>query len=150
MTPTQGMLEDQAHHLPLRIYYEDTDASGIVYHARYLGFCERARSEFLRCLDIDHVAALNQPVESRLGFAVRRCEMDYLQPALLDDRLMVTSRLTKLAAAYTDIEQVIRRDDTVLVQARLRVAMVDGRGRPARIPKDWRQKMAPYVMEEVK
>lgn len=148
MIPPQGSFEGPDHHLPLRIYYEDTDASGIVYHARYLAFCERARSEFLRCLGIDHVAALNRPEDARLGFAVRRCEIDYLQPAVLDDTIMIVSRLTRLAAAYTDIHQRITRDGVTLVQARLRVAMVDGRGRPARIPKEWRAAMAPLVSEE--
>lgn len=143
-----GGFVGRRHDWPVRVYFEDTDASGIVYHARYLAFFERGRSEFLRALGIDHAAALQQSVESRLGFAVRRCQIDYLKPALLDDQLTIRTVLTKLAAAYTDVVQEAFRGEDRLAKASLRVALLDGRGRPARLPGAWRAAMAPYVVQE--
>ena len=93
-TPEQGLIEGRVHRLPLRVYYEDTDAGGIVYHAGYLRFAERARTEMLRCLGCDHATlrALG------LIFAVRRCMADFLAPARLDDRLVVETRLAAARA----------------------------------------------------
>ncbi len=146
--PVQGVIVGGIHRLPIRVYFEDTDAGGIVYHARYLAYFERARSEFLRCLGIDHAAALQQSPESRLGFAVRHCQIDYLAPAVLDDTLRIESQLARVGAAYTDVRQRVLRGDMVLVQASLRIAMVDGRGRPARLPRPWREAMVPLVGKE--
>jgi acyl-CoA thioester hydrolase len=130
-TPEQGLIEGRVHRLPLRVYYEDTDAGGIVYHASYLRFAERARTEVLRCLGCDHATlrALG------LSFAVRRCTADFLAPARLDDRLVVETRLERLGRASLDLEQrVVAADGQLLVQLAVRLALLCGTLRPARLP----------------
>lgn len=147
-SPTAGRMEGPVHLMDMRVYYEDTDAVGVVYHARYLAFFERARSEFLRLLGIDHAAALAHLPEERLGFAVRRCEIDYKAPARLDDALTIQTMLTKLGAAYTDVRQQVLLDGQLIVEGWLRVAVIDGKGRPTRMPAPWRAAMAPLVVKE--
>ncbi|GAK32698.1 4-hydroxybenzoyl-CoA thioesterase [Iodidimonas nitroreducens] len=146
--PESGYLDAGAHYLPLRVYYEDTDAGGIVYHANYLRYFERARGEMLRLLGIDHIAAWlgsrdgpgSEPADGpRMGFAVRHVSVDYLRPARLDDALMVRSTVLHVGAAYVDAGQSIWRADDHLVSARLRVALVNDQGLPCRLPKAWRR-----------
>lgn len=129
--PPQGRVEDGAHLFPIRVYYEDTDAAGIVYYANYFKFCERARTEFLRCCGIAHGGLL---AEEGIVLAVRRSEIDYLSPARLDDALVVVTRLTAAAGAALDLAQEIRRGETVLARLRLRVACIGVGGRPKRLP----------------
>lgn len=138
--PARGRIVDGCHRLAIRVYYEDTDAGGIVYHANYLRFFERARSEFLRCLDIDHAAAWRDAAgaDAAMGFAVRSVTLDYLAPALLDDALVVDSRVTALGAAWVDVDQRALRGGNCLARARLKVALTDGLGRPRRLPGAWR------------
>lgn len=119
---------------PIRVYYEDTDAGGVVYHAQYLNFMERARTEWLRALGFeqDDLAAADQVV-----FAVRRAEVDFRRPARFNDALVVSSRLQRLRRASLTFDQEIRResDGELLVQAQVQVACVHaGRLRPAPIP----------------
>jgi len=112
--PACGRIVDGCHRLAIRVYYEDTDAGGIVYHANYLRFFERARSEFLRCLEIDHAAAWRdaEGAATAMGFAVRSVTLDYVSPALLDDALVIDSRVTALGAAWVDVEQrALRGED---------------------------------------
>lgn len=108
-----------AHLLPVRVYYEDTDAAGIVYHANYLKFAERARTEFMRELGLDHGT-----LRRRYGlvFAVARCVVDFLAPARLDDCLTVATRVLKLSGVRLRLEQTVRREDAVL--ARIEVTLV--------------------------
>lgn len=147
--PASGTVEDGVHRLTVRVYYEDTDAGGIVYHANYLRFFERGRSEMLRVLGIRHAAAWDRPaVGDRRGFAVRRAALDYLAPAVLDDALTVHSRVEKVAAAYLDAAQWITRGGEALVRASLRIALVDGTGRPRRLPADWRRALADTLRPE--
>lgn len=138
-----GFFEAGEHALPLRVYYEDTDAAGIVYHASYLRFAERARTEFLRLAGIDQrplVAA------EGLAFAVRRAEIDYRWPALLDDRLEVRSRLVRLGAASVEIEQRIVRERQTLVTIMVKVACVElSTGRPKRLPAAVRDALEPFA-----
>lgn len=146
MEPESGVIENGRHRLPIRVYYEDTDTGGIVYHAKYLHFMERGRSNMLRLLQISHADAWHQSEPGqRLGFAVRQCQIDFLRPAVLDDALIVESCLKRVAAAYTDAEQTIWRGDEMIARASIRVAMVDGTGRPRRIPAPWRQKFEMLV-----
>ena len=131
-TPEQGVIDGRVHRLPLRVYYEDTDAGGIVYHAAYLRFAERARTEVLRCLGFDHGA-----LRERLGlvFAVRRCLADFLAPARLDERLVVETRLERLGRASLELEQrVVAPDGRLLVRLEVRLALLSGALRPARLP----------------
>ncbi len=140
--PSQGILKNTVHSLPVRVYYEDTDAGGIVYHANYLRFFERARSEMLRVLGIDHIAAWSHAAPgSRVGFAIRWVSLDCLAPSFLDDTLQVHSQITHVAAAYVEAEQWITRQKDLLVRAHICVALIDENSRPRRLPADWRKKL---------
>ena len=119
------------HSLQVRVYYEDTDAAGIVYYANYLKFAERARTEFLRRAGIEQRALQD---ENGVLFAVRRCEIDYLRPARLDDVLEVRSRIVASRGASLTMWQAIMLGAEILAQLSVRVACVDRAGRPARIP----------------
>lgn len=123
----------EPHRLPLRVYYEDTDFSGVVYHASYLRFLERGRTEHLRDAGIDQSRLLAEG--SRMGFAVRRMLIDFVRPARMDDIVSVETRTTAIRGATLDVEQRILREAEVLVTATVLVAAVSG-GRPVRIP-DW-------------
>ena len=122
---------DGVHLHRLRVYYEDTDAGGVVYYANYLKFAERARTEMLRDLGFDPPALA--AVEG-VAFAVSRCEVDYLAPARLDDELMVRTRIVKMFAATLEAEQIISRGATDCARLIVRLACVNGAGRPVRLP----------------
>jgi len=128
-----------AHRFPVRVYYEDTDAAGIVYYANYLKFAERARSEWLREIGGDEAKALRA---SGLLFVVRRCEVEYLQAARLDDLLEVVTRVTGFAGATLDLEQIVRRDEVELVTMNVTRACLNAAGRPARLPTALRAALA--------
>jgi acyl-CoA thioester hydrolase len=119
------------HVTPLRVYYEDTDAAGIVYYANYLKFTERGRTEMLRAVGADH-----RELEARDGvlFAVRRCEADYIRPAKLDDRIDVWTEMISATGARMDVRQTVRRGDEDLVTMQVTLACIDRAGRPKRIP----------------
>jgi tol-pal system-associated acyl-CoA thioesterase len=126
-----GVLEGRTHILPVRVYYEDTDFSGIVYHANYLRFLERGRTDFLR---LAGVAQSDLHADGQgLIFAVRRMTIDYFLPARMDDVLTVETRTDEVRGASLVIAQRILRGDEVVVTADVRVAAIAG-GRPARIP----------------
>lgn len=132
-TPPSGYLEGDAHVLPIRVYYEDTDAAGLVYHANYLRFAERARSELLRLIGIDQ-GALRR--EQGLAFALRDCSLDYLQPAWLDDALLIRSRLTELRGASLRMQQDVMRSGEILVRIDVRVVCLRlSDGRAVRLPR---------------
>lgn len=122
---------DSMHRFALRVYYEDTDAAGIVYYANYLKFAERARTEMLRLVGFEQEAL--RRATGRV-FAVRQCNADYLAPARLDDELVIETRLTGLGGASLEIEQRIRRGDRPLVVLALRLACLDAAGKPSRLP----------------
>lgn len=129
------------HVTPIRVYYEDTDAGGIVYYANYLKFAERARTEFLRDICGDDYARMR---DDGMGFVVRRCTADYERSARLDDLLEVSSRILDLGAASLSAEQVVRRDGDDLVVMTVDLACLGGSGRPARIPKAIRQALSAF------
>lgn len=136
-----GRIEDGRHVLPIRVYYEDTDAIGMVYYANYLKYAERARTEMLR------LAGIRQSDMSRehgMAFVVRDCTVDYRRPARLDDLIEVRSRLTGLGAASLDAEQVIAFDGASLARLDVRIACIGNDGRPGRIPAAVRSALAPY------
>lgn len=109
--PTHQKTQHIAFNFPIRVYYEDTDAGGIVYYANYLKFCERARTEWLRTLTISQQALLNENV----GFVVKHIEMDNLFPAKLDDLLQVTTTITQLKRASITFEQVIKNQNEKVI-----------------------------------
>lgn len=126
-----GRFDGRTHILPVRVYYEDTDFSGIVYHAGYLRFLERGRTDSLRLAGVGQ-AELHAGGEG-LIFAVRRLTIDYHRPALMDDVLEVHTRTEDVRGASLVIAQRILRGDELIVSADVRVAAIAG-GRPARIP----------------
>ncbi len=131
-----GALDHGTHRLPVRVYYEDTDWSGVVYHASYLRFMERGRTDFLRLAGVDQ-STLHAQGEG-IVFAVRRMTIDYLKPARMDDVLTVETRTEEVRGASLVIAQRVLRGDEVLVTADVRVAAL-ANGRPARIPDDLRR-----------
>ena len=120
-----------SHTMPLRVYYEDTDAAGIVYYANYLKFAERGRTEMMRDLGFAHSAIVE---ETGIVFTVRRCSIDYRAPARLDDALTVDTRVVEIGGATLLLDQQIRRDEDILVQIDMLVACVGRDGRPRRVP----------------
>ncbi len=130
-----GRIEDGVHYMPLRVYYEDTDASGIVYYANYLRFIERARTDMMRLIGITHSDLVQ---DASLAFTVRRCHIDYLLPARLDDEIEVLTRILDVRGASLDAEQNVRRGADLLVSTNLQIACIDSGGRARRLPKEIR------------
>ena len=122
------------HHHAVRVYYEDTDAGGVVYHARFLAFAERARTEALRHIGAPHAELMR---DHGLAFVVRRAEMDYLRPSRLDDVLDVVTGPWVPGGARVTVAQRIERSGQPLVTLRIMLAAVGADGRPARIPARW-------------
>ena len=129
-----GRLRDGVHTLRIRVYYEDTDFSGIVYHASYLRFCERGRTEYLRALGIDQGALYALPEAERRSFAVRSMTCEFLKPARIDDLLTVDTRIAEARRASLTMDQIIRCGETVVFTARVRVACLNDKARPAALP----------------
>lgn len=136
-----GRMDGAIHRLPVRVYWEDTDAGGIVYHASYVRFLERGRSDFLRHLGI---------VQSRLAegtggvlFAVRTMTLDFLRPARLDDLVEVTTRAVEISGARLGLAQAVRRAGEDLLTATVTVAAIAPNGRPRRIPSDIARLLTP-------
>jgi acyl-CoA thioester hydrolase len=138
-TPSSGHFADGTHVLPLRIYYEDTDAAGIVYYANWLRFLERGRTELLRLLGQEHSALR---AERDVNWVVRRCTIDYLRPARLDETIEIVTRCGELRGASLDMIQEARRQEETLVHAELVVACMNATGRPVRLPVHVRSALA--------
>jgi acyl-CoA thioester hydrolase len=137
LLPTAGQFIGHVHHLPLRIYFEDTDFSGLVYHARYLHFMERARSDMLRCAGIEQRTAF----ESGEGvYAVADLSIKYVRPARFDDALVVHSHVELVRAASVVIQQRVMRGAEELIRASVVAAFLNPDGRPKRQPKAWIEK----------
>ncbi len=133
--PLAGEIIDGVHHLIQRVYYEDTDFSGAVYHARYLHFMERARTDYLRCLGVEQ-SNLFASSDEGLAFMVHRMEIDFKAPARMDDIVTVLTRTEKAGGAKMILEQEIRRGDQLLIAAKVIIAVVNRQGRPRRLPED--------------
>jgi acyl-CoA thioester hydrolase len=127
------------HRFPVRVYYEDTDFSGLVYHASYLRFIERGRTELLRDLGIHQRALLEGEVGAALFFVVRALNVDFRRPALMDDLLIVETEVTEVAGASIGLAQRILREGDLLVSANVKVAAVEN-GKARRLPPDVRAK----------
>jgi acyl-CoA thioester hydrolase len=137
--PLDGEIRDGRHFLTVRVYYEDTDFTGVVYHASYLRFMERGRTNHLRLLGADHRALFEETASEVPGFAfvVRAMNVEFLKPARMDDVLDVITEPEEVKGASITLGQRIRRGGDVLVAARVRVACVAG-GKAQRIPKPLR------------
>ena len=140
---TMGRSEGKTHILPMRVYYEDTDVSGIVYHANYLRYMERGRSEFLRLAGVHHMVMMSG--EEPVAWTIRRVEIDYARPARLDDALEVHTRYRTLTGARITGEQWIKRDGVDLVTAKIEAALITMTGKPRRIPEDVRVKLGSFL-----
>lgn len=128
----------RTHRIDIRVYYEDTDFSGVVYHASYLRFMERGRTELIRALGIEQRELFDG--ETALGFAVRKMTIDFLRPAVMDDLLTVETRSVEARGATMDLEQRVLRGEEVLIAAAVKVACV-GAGRARRIPDELRKRL---------
>jgi acyl-CoA thioester hydrolase len=145
--PTSGWTVDasHAHVFPVRVYYEDTDAGGIVYYVNYLKFAERARTEMLRLLGHEQFDLL---AREGIGFTVRSCTADYRAPARLDDALEVRTTLIDIGGASMRLRQRIERDGAILCDLRFRLAVMNRDGRPARMPQAIRDALEPHALGE--
>ena len=137
-----GEIRDGRHVMAVRVYYEDTDFSGIVYHANYLRFMERGRTNFLRLLGAHQRGLFEEAEKEAPGFAfvVRSMTLDFLAPARMDDVLTVTTTPAEVKGASITLAQTVPRGDEMLVEAQVRVAFVSG-GKAQRIPKALRTAM---------
>ena len=138
-----GFLEGKVHVLPISIYYEDTDLSGFVYHANYLRYMERGRTEFFRLAGISKMAGLDE--EEPTAWTLRSVHVDYLRPARLDDIIHVRSRLIGLSGARMQAIQRITRNETLLVEGRIEACITTLTGKPRRLPKKVQESLAPFV-----
>ena len=140
--PLNGEIRDGRHTMVVRVYFEDTDFTKIVYHASYLRFMERGRSNYLRLLGASHRALFEQTEKETPGFTfvVRSMQIEFLKPAYMDDVLEVVTEVTEVKGASVTQRQQVMRDDQLLVEAHVRVAFVCG-GRARPIPKPLRAAM---------
>lgn len=125
-----------AHELKIRVYYEDTDAGGVVYHARYVAFAERGRSEMLRDAGFEHAKMFN---EGGPAFAVVGLNATYKAPARLDDLLTVKTRIAKVGGASMEMHQEICKDEQLLSEIKVTLVCVDGNFKAVRLPAEIRQ-----------
>ncbi len=144
--PPQGEIIEGVHHLPIRVYYEDTDFSGIVYHASYLRFMERGRTEFLRACGLSHSALLDDP--SPLVFAVRQMQIGFVAPARIDDALVVKTAFTAARGARLEARQEVFLRDDLLIEAEVQIACLSPAGRPKRLPKALIDRMMTFLAQK--
>ena len=139
--PSSGVFLGFEHQLPVRVYYEDTDFTGLVYHASYVRFFERGRSDFLRLAGADHsaMAALGT------AFAVTRLEVDFRRAARIDDALVVATQIAAVRGPRIRFAQRIERDGEAICRAQVEAACIDPAGRPRRPPAELRRALAPYL-----
>lgn len=140
--PPDGTLDGDRHLYAVRVYYEDTDLSGITYHANYLRWFERARSDLLRRLEIDQRAAIE---EGEGAYAVSEVGLKYLRPAKLDDDVLIETRCTQMRAASCRMQQRAWRGGELLAEAELRIGFVAPDGRPTRQPLAWREAFTRFM-----
>ena len=146
-TPAQnaaGHFKGKVHVLPVRIYYEDTDLSGVVYHANYLRFMERGRSEFFRAAGVA-LASLNDPEPT--AWTLRKVTLEYHRPARLDDVLEVHTMCTSIAGARMSADQKIYANGALLTHGEVEACIITLSGKPRRIPTEMREKLTPYLVE---
>jgi acyl-CoA thioester hydrolase len=138
-----GALTPFGHRLVARVYFADTDFSGVVYHARYLEFLERGRSDYLRLSGIHHTELLDGRHGEKIVWVLRRMEIDFRQPARIDDILTVDTRTESISGARIFMAQQIRRGDEILIDAKVEAAIIGEAGRPKRFPREWIARFLP-------
>lgn len=141
--PNAGRFVGRIHHLPVRVYYEDTDFSGIVYHANYLRFFERGRSDFLRVAGIHHneLAAAADPT----AFAVNKMELDFLKAARIDDALLVKTAFETMRGPRIFISQTLEKTGEILVTAKVQVCCISLTGRAKKPPAMLLERLKPFL-----
>ncbi|HEX4105948.1 MAG TPA: YbgC/FadM family acyl-CoA thioesterase [Rhizomicrobium sp.] len=140
-----GHFDGKIHILPLRVYYEDTDLSGVVYHANYLRYMERGRTEFFRLAGVERMAELEAAEPT--AWTLREVKVSYLRPARLDDALTVRSRLISLSGARMGAVQKIYANETLLVDGQIEACIVTLKGQPRRLPQQLRDLLTPFLSE---
>jgi acyl-CoA thioester hydrolase len=140
-----GRFAGKTHILPIRIYYEDTDLSGVVYHANYLRFMERGRSEFFRASGVTKLAMLDDKTPS--AWTIRKIDIDYIKPARLDDLVEVRTDCISMSGARVQIVQKIFLNDTLLTEAKVEACVMSLSGKPLRLPSDIRERLSPFLHE---
>lgn len=145
LDPASGRFDGPVHRLGMRVYFEDTDLSGVVYHANYLRWFERARTEMLRLLGIEQ-RAVQEAGEG--AYAVTELAIRYLAPARLDDAIVIESSAEQIRPASCRLVQRAFKQDALLAEARLRVGFVGADGRPRRQPDAWRRTLASIAPTE--
>lgn len=134
LKPASGHFRDGVHEFPVRVYFEDTDLSGLIYHANYLRYMERARSDMLRLAGIDQRRSLE---EGEGVYAVADLRIRYKRPAKLDDDLLVLSKVVDIRSASCVIHQTVMREGEILTDGQVTAAFLSPAGRPKRQPKAW-------------
>jgi acyl-CoA thioester hydrolase len=141
-----GSFEGKEHVLPISVYYEDTDLSGVVYHANYLRYMERGRTEFFRLAGISKMAGLEE--EEPTAWAIRSIRIEYHRPARLDDVIHVRTRLTGLSGARMRALQRVTCGETLLVVGRIEACITTLTGKPRRLPKNVAETLAPFLTSD--
>src|SRR5215469_4054879 len=140
-----GHFDGKTHILPIRVYYEDTDLSGVVYHANYLRYMERARTEFFRLAGVERMAELE--AEDPTAWTIREVKVSYLRPARVDDALTVRTRLAGLSGVRIGAVQKIYAGEILLVDGRVEACIVTLNGQPRRLPQQLRDLLTPFLAE---
>ncbi len=143
--PSMGYFNGRQHFYPIRVFYEDTDFSGVVYYANYLRFLERARSSFFRLAGVGHAELLEREVP--LAFVIRKINLDYKRSAKIDDVLSVMTSYDSFKGARLLVTQKIYRGTELLLTADSEAACIDLDGRPKRAPKEMMEKLSPFLLK---
>jgi acyl-CoA thioester hydrolase len=143
-----GRIEGESHILPVRVYFEDTDCGGVVYHANFLKFCERGRSDFIRLLGIDATSLADPEQGEPAIFIVRRVDIDYLKPGRMDDVLEIVTTCAEIGNASLILDQQVRRGNQLLAKAKVTVVLVSSSGKPQRLGKLIRAALQRFVNPE--
>ncbi len=147
MTKGLGHFDGKTHILPIRVYYEDTDLSGLVYHANYLRYMERGRTEFFRLAGITQMADLES--QEPTAWTIRSVHVDFHRPARVDDPLEVRTILTGLSGARMSARQSVHANGTLLTDGRIEACIITLSGKPRRIPGEIRDLLMPFLYETV-
>lgn len=142
-SPTAGRFEGREHRLPVRVYYEDTDFTGLVYHANYVRYFERGRSDCLRLMGVGHAELLDH--DEPMAFVVSKMELTFLRPARIDDQLVVRTWYEAVKGPRLLIRQEVARGDDTLCRAAVEVVCIHMDGRPRRPTKALLEKVAPWL-----
>jgi acyl-CoA thioester hydrolase len=141
LPPPSGVIDGDVHRFALRVYYEDTDAGGVVYHANYLRWFERARSDLVELLGIDQAGAL---AAGEGGYTVAEASLRYLAPARLGDAIIIETRAETVGRASSTLRQSVWRAEAKLTEATVRIGFIGPEGRPRRQPEAWQQAFARF------